>query len=479
MKKLMIGLWLIIITGIVFIGIKFTKPDSNPDDVLISQESHENLPPIDDPSLINDKTVNDTPQDATYTQLMTLGENSFKAGNYETAIQNYLYAINQNPNSSDPLIKVGEAYLANNEPKKAEEFFRKAADIDPDSNEILLGIARSLLNNQNIEQAKSLVWKMDKENAEVKYYTGVLLILYKDFEGAKNNFEELAKNETTPYLVKAKAQKFIDAYTTFSYFSEGETLHLQTLLAKALTQSGENAAAIPLLFDVIDQKNNYRDAWIILGYAYLKTDKIAEAIDSLEQAKSLQTDKPETLFYLGLAYFANNDLDKAIYYLEQADSEGYQPKEELNLKLGDAYLLKEKFEKAEAHYNSVLATNTGNLNIFVRAIWLNIDKLDNATKAVELAQKALEVHPEEAMSYNLLGWSYTATGNFQEAEQYLNQALSLNPDFDAAILNLGWLKEKQGKTVLAKEYYKKAYNLGNGNSIASLAAKRYNNITSP
>jgi len=115
----------------------------------------------------------------------------------------------------------------------------------------------------------------------------------------------------------------------------------------------------------------------------------------------------------------------------------------------------------------------------VRAIWLNIDKLDNATKAVELAQKALEVHPEEAMSYNLLGWSYTATGNFQEAEQYLNQALSLNPDFDAAILNLGWLKEKQGKTVLAKEYYKKAYNLGNGNSIASLAAKRYNNITSP
>ena len=69
---------------------------------------------------------------------------------------------------------------------------------------------------------------------------------------------------------------------------------------------------------------------------------------------------------------------------------------------------------------------------------------------------AVETHPDKAMSYNLLGWAYTAMEEYDEAEENLQKALSMDPKLDAVHLNLGWLYEKNGQETLAKEYYKKA-----------------------
>jgi len=33
-----------------------------------------------------------------------------------------------------------------------------------------------------LESAKETIWKLDVANPEVKYFTGVILVLYKDFE---------------------------------------------------------------------------------------------------------------------------------------------------------------------------------------------------------------------------------------------------------------------------------------------------------
>jgi tetratricopeptide (TPR) repeat protein len=190
----------------------------------------------------------------------------------------------------------------------------------------------------------------------------------------------------------------------------------------------------------------------------------------------LDEEKPQTLFFLGLAYFANNEIDKAIFYMEQADKYGFEPQEQIKLKLGDLYLLQNEYEKSSENYEKVLSKNTANMEIFIRIIWLNIDKLDNPEKALKFAYKALEEYPNDPMSFNLIGWALTALEEYDNAEKFLAKALELDPQFDAATLNLGWLYEKQNHTILAKEYYKKAYVFGDGNSIASLAAVRYNNV---
>lgn len=489
MKKFIGILWIVIIVGIVLIVGNYFKPESSPIPNGIDYDEEIIEQPVDlpTPTATTLPDVQTATPKKTYQEYIDDGDSHIQNMELQSAISSYTEASIANPGSVDPLLRLGEAYLMNNEPKNAQVAFEKALTLDPESNLIKVAVARSYLNQRNIEMAKEVLWKMSTEDPLVKYYTAITLILYKDFTGSKNLFKELAEThqkaensgdtaaQIDPNIIE-NTYIFLDAHDTFSYFTGGEKIHLQTLLSKALTDVGEYEAAIPLLFDVINEKNNYRDAWIVLGFAYLNTDKIIDAIDAFTQAKGLDENKPETLFFLGLAYFANDEIDKAVYYIEQADSNGYEPKDQIDSKLGDLYLLQNEYTKSAAKYESVLEENTTNMGVFIRVVWLNIDKLDDPEKALKYAYIALKDHPEEAMSHNLVGWALTALESYDEAKKYLAKAIELNPNFDAAALNLGWFYEKQGQTTLAKEYYKKAYILGQNNSIAGLAATRYNNL---
>lgn len=476
MKKFLTLLWIIIIGGAIFIGIKYYGPESSPTPNGIDYEETKEPEDITTP-VIED----DIPADVSksYSEHIEDGNLYYENEEFSSAISSFTQASISNPNSIEPLLWLGEAYLKNNDPKSAQAAFEKAQLIDKTSTYAKVGVARAFINQRDIETAKEILWEMSTEDSLVKYYTSIMLILYKDFTGSKNLFTELveaAPEANIPDWIKENSQVFLDYHETFSYFTGGEKLYLQTMLSKGLTDVEEYEAAIPLLFDVINEKNNYRDAWVVLGYAYLNTDKVLDAIDAFTQAKALDENKPETLFFLGLSYFANDEIDKAVFYIEQADKNGYEPKDQINLKLGDLYLLQQEYSKSAAKYEDVLDVNKTNMGVFIRVVWLNIDKLGDPQKALKYAYISLEEHPEKAMSYNLVGWSLTATENYTEAKKYLAKAIEIDPDLDAAALNLGWFYEKQGLITLAKEYYRRAYNLGQNNSIAGLAATRYNNL---
>lgn len=467
-NKVLAIFWVIILTGVVIIGIKLFKPENAGEKPLQTNET----------TITEEEKIPETIS-GTYSEYITKGDNDLNNGNLKSAIENYQKAVALNPKSAKPLTKLAKAYLLNNEPKNAETTYLKALAFEPNSLEIKLGIAQSYLNQRNIQEAKNLVWQLDKNNFEVKYYSGLILVLYKDFDGAKKIFQEINSAQgQIPNEIRTNSKNFLAAYENFSSFAEGSPLHLQTLLAKAFTESGQFESAIPLLFDVLNQKNNYRDAWIVLGFAYLNTNKTPDAIDSFLQAKTLDPEKPETLFFLGLSYFGNNNYDKAIYYLKAADKAGYPNKDEIKLKLGDLYMLQENYQDAAMKYEEVLAVNQSNIEIFTRVVWIYIEKLNNPKKALANAQIALNLFPENAMSFNLAGWALTANQNYDDAEGYLNKALQLNPNLAAAYLNYGWLYEKQTQTALAQEYYRKAYDLGGTSSVANLAAIRFNNLQS-
>lgn len=468
MKKILSILWVIIIAGTIFISINFFKPDTRKEEIVDTEilTETEILP-----SDLNEE------QSQTFGSYLTSGDSYFTQGNYTKAVQDYQKASALNPQSSQALLKLGTAQLKNNQPLDAKTTLTSANQINPDSTEIKLALAKADLNSRNVEEAKNIVWALDQNNLEIKYYKAIILVLYKQFDEAQNLFQEITNSESlvnTEFV--EKSNKFLAAYANFSYFKEAEQIFLELSLAKTLTEVTEYEAAIPLLFEILNEKNNYRDAWIVLGFAYLNTGKISDAISALSKAKDLTPEKPETLFLLGLSHFANDEIDKAIYYIEAADKAGYEPKDQINLKLGDLYLIKENYNKAAVKYESVIAKNKQNIDVYVKAVWLNIDKLNKSQKALELALETLESHPENEMSLNLVGWAYTANGNYQKGEQYLSQVLKINPGFAAANLNFGWLKEKQGKVTLAKEYYKKAYVLGRGNAIGNLSAIRFNKL---
>jgi tetratricopeptide (TPR) repeat protein len=486
MNKFLAILWSIILLGSVYIAVNLFKPDSALEQQIIYEELNEENAisraiaeeEEEDTTfeIIEDQEEEEF-EDKNYAQYLSDGDGYFEQENYTNAIESYGIAAGINPNSSKALNKLAASYLGNNQPEDAKKYYEMAFNLNSNSLEIQIGYLRSLINSRALTEAENLVINMDDSQPEVKYYKSIILTLKKEYSQVETLLAEINENESASVNTKEKANIILLAFETYNYYPEAESVFLDALICKALSQVGENESAIILGLDIIDRKENYRDAWIVLGYAYLATDDARSAIDALSQAESLESEKPETLFYLGLAYFSNNDIDQAISYLEKAYKNGYEPKDQINLKLGDLYLLKENYNKAAFRYEKILTKNTKNMDIFVKAIWLNIDKTNDPEKALSLAKKVVENHPQDPMSFNLLGWAQLANGDLQNAEANLQTSLNINPSLDATNLNYGLLYEKKGDVFLAKEFYKKAYLLGRGNAIARRAATSYNKLT--
>lgn len=474
MKKILIFLWIIIIGGSIFLTFHFIKPKIVVDH-LVEQDRKIT---IEDKEAIQEKDV----QPKNFKQFISLADQYFEKGYFDKAINNYKQGLELKLDSIETSIKLAKTYLKNNQPDKAQEVLLEIEKTKSDDLEIKILIAQSFIDQRKINEAKEIVWNLDNKNPEVKYYQGILSILFQEFTFAEKVFKEITNiketsdPERTAILIE-NSKKILDAFENFSYYKEAQPIFLKTLLAKALVDNEQYQAAIPLLFDVINEKNNYRDAWIVLGYGYLNSGKYNDAIDSLKQALALEPENNQVLFFLGLSYFANDDIDRAIHFIEQADKLGYEPKTQLDLKLAELYFLKKNYKKSAEKYEKLLSLDASNIDLFSRAIWINIDKLNKPKNGLKLALAAIEAHPKDAMGYNLAGWAYTSLGDFEKAKELLNIAINLDPKLDATNLNFGWLYEKQGLALLAKEYYKKAYLLGHGNSITDLAAARFNKLS--
>jgi len=484
MKKIITIMWLIIITGSAFIALHYVKGDKNTKESTVEvkqviqrekKKEKEELLLKQTPALDTNKTL-----PSSFKENISLGDQHLANNNPLQAIINYKKATSIKENSVESLVKLAKAYLANHEAKNAVRILKTADTLSKGALEIKLLLTKAHLDAREIEEAKNIIWSLDDNNLEVKYYKAVILILYKQFELSNEIFNssiEIQATSPKELATKKKIQVYLNTFETFSYYKEAEMVFLNLLLAKALTDTGEYEAAIPILFEVINEKSNYRDAWLVLGYAYLNTGKNTDAIDALSQAYDLDEQKPETLFFLGLSHFANNDINNAIFYLERARDNGFEPKDQVNLKLGDLYLLEENYEEASEKYEDIVSQNTNNLDLFAKIVWLNIEKINNPKKALKYATKSVENYTDNAISHNLAGWAYTANNQYENAKIELKKAIKLNPNFDSAHLNIAWMYQKQGFINLAKEYYKKAYILGQGTSIGNLAAIRFNILT--
>lgn len=411
----------------------------------------------------------------TYDEHMNRGNLLVQNGYNALAVAEFEAAADQAPTNPSPLIAIGKINLQAGDTIKAKLSFEEALKLSPSNLEATTYLGRTLIQEREVEQAKALFDGISVHNQLSKFYQGMTHAYVGDHEGAKSAFRE-AINIGGDQSISDGAQNFLRAYDEYDANQGGPAVHLYTLLARSYDQVGEYEMAIPILFEVIREKKDYRDAWIILGHSYLNTQKYQDAVEALDEARKLDPQKSETMFFLGLAYFGLEDYDNAAAFLELAKANGFQPQVQIDQKLAEIYLILEDYDAATDRYEEVLSLNSQEINYFIKPMWVYIERLNQPEKAVTLANLALQTHPDEAMSYNLLGWAKIATGDLVEAKQSLEKAASIDPELDAVYLNFGTLYERRGDPQTALAFYKKAYELGSGNSISTAAADMYNKL---
>lgn len=414
--------------------------------------------------------------ETTYTEYIDKGKLLRENGYYTLAINEFTQASKTSPNSAEPYLLIGETHLSTKDYDKALASFQKALEKSPTNVDAITGIAQCYMHLNDFAEARKTVDSIVNPDSEkLKYYQGMLYFYDGEYDRSKEYFQSIVDTSLDEEL-KTNSQLFLDAYTEYELEQGGQENHLRTLLAQASTKTNQYELATSTLYQVLSETPTYRDAWILLGYAYLNLEQYEDSSSAFEEALELDTTKPETNYFLSLAYYGLDNYDDAIKYLDLSLLYGFEPQVQVYQKLAEIYFTKQDYEASERNYEHILELNSTDVNYFIRPIWLNMEKLNDLSKAFDLANQALTTNPDEAMSYNLMGWVYVEKEDYKHASEYLTKAIEIDPELGAAYLNLGTMYELEGDYPSAIENYKKAYNLDQNDSVGALAAQKFNNL---
>ncbi|MBN1258451.1 tetratricopeptide repeat protein [Candidatus Peregrinibacteria bacterium] len=414
-----------------------------------------------------------------YDQRIEKGDYFMERGFLTFAANEYVKAANLEPNRIEPYLKLIKANFDLGDYDKAKRNAEIILKLDPNNLETRLSLAQVLIKQSDFSGAQGLLddlYSSGKADARVNYYRALVQIALGNHEDGKKLLKEAKAASEDDFLDK-KIEKMLAGYNEFEFTKAAEELYLAELLARGLNEVGEYEMAISKLKDVLRERSDLRDAWILLGFAYLNLEKYYFAQTAFERAYELDSEWPATQYFLGITHAELLHFDDAIVFLNYALDNGFEPEAVLHKKLADLYLDRQQYAESVESYKKVLELNKEDVNAFVRPVWIYLDYLNNPDEALKLAETALAAFPDNPLAYNLLGWSQLYKKDYKNAEKNLLKALELNPNLAAAYYNLGRLYEENGNKGEAMKVYQKAYDLDQNGSIGNMSAKRYNALT--
>lgn len=347
--------------------------------------------------------------------------------------------------STDPNIRLGKGYLSQGKYAEARDAFNQATP----------------------------------NEAITLYYQGLMTSYFGDRTASVQSLNTLKALPGVDAKLSSNAQKVLDAYALFDTYQDGKPEFLAALIAKQFLSFGELDLAIGKLEYVLNRAPDYTDVSTLLGSAYLIKGNYEKAITIF--TNSLPNDRPEVYYWLGIAHFYQQNYSKAIASFQLSLDKGYRPQFKPHEKIADAYVYLSNFTQAVEAYKSAITTSDGQeyIDLYVRPVWLYIDKLKMPEEALTLSTQAVARFPRSAMAYNLLGWSQLGVGQYDQAKVSLDKSVELDSTLAATYLNIGNYYRSQNNPTEAVAAYQKAVQYDKQGSIARAAQNLIKSIPVP
>lgn len=302
---------------------------------------------------------------------------------------------------------------------------RRAGARDED---LLLLDAIILLRTGEMSDARDLLTAA-ADSPHRSYGLALLAIVEGRHDDAKAQLA--AVNAGWEPVLRANAKTLLSAYEEFGLFPGSPDTHLVTLLARALAQVQECELALPLLTQVTQQDNDYRDAWMVQGFCELTTERFRESLASFERAYAIDPEKPEIQYFLARAYASSGDHGNALTFAQYAMANGFEPKADVlrlvareAVAVGNETLAIEQFDAL-----TQLPDATLDASVEFATVAIGMGKKEEAyVKALAATQK----WPTDARAFDLLGWTAMESGREEEAATALDKALSIDPKLRSA-----------------------------------------------
>jgi tetratricopeptide (TPR) repeat protein len=364
--------------------------------------------------------------------------------------------------SGDKAARIGYGLLDDSAFQLALSYFQAAQKDQPDSLEVITGLAHCYYELKRDDEALALYNEVVAQNAglwKVQYNLGRI------------------------YLEHGKYPEAVEALNSALRLKPGEP-EIISSLGIALTKSGKNTEAIPYLTQVADMKRYIQEDFYNLGEAYANEEQWSKAAEVFKKGAETKALDPNGYFYWGTMLFYADKIDEAFDVYQIAKKKDLEQSHwRTSLYLAEIYRLRGSLTDALGSYRQVLKQKPDHIESLFHAgyICFKLGQLDEATQffkkllavdpnhagaAANLAaleardnegrrarkepipgitlREVAQANPNSSEVYTNLGAQLITEGAYSEAIAALQKAVTLKPDSAAAQYNLGLAQLKTG-----------------------------------
>jgi tetratricopeptide (TPR) repeat protein len=408
----------------------------------------------------------------------------------DQAIAEFEKIVSLEPKDVENRMILGQLYTVKHQPQKAEEQFKTAQAIDPDSEDVVLNLARLYAESGDVDHAAKVVEAVPQADRTSKM--------------------ELALGAAYDQMKRPK-----DAIAAYQRATEIEPGDVRTMgaLAQALLNDDQLDAALKEYRQIAEADPDDVATMIHIGEIQRRQAKYEDALATIRKALKKEPDNLEAGYNEGLLldvlgrYSESAQVFEHMVDLTSHANGAYTAEEKNNRgifleRLGAVYHEQNKTDQAVAAYQKMVDMGGEQA---LRGYQGQVDTYRDAKmfdKAVEVSRKAVEANPKERdlklmlageladagktdeavnMAKGLLNNSsddrkvwldlaqmYTRMHRWKDAEDALNKAGALTTKKEDRIYLLflrGALAERQKRYEPAEEFFRQALDLDPSNAM--------------
>jgi tetratricopeptide (TPR) repeat protein len=380
------------------------------------------------------------------------------------AVGAFRTVVKERPEFMTGHLRLAQAHMAANETGLALDVLGNALKINPKARDIRMAMARVYAGSQEFDQAEdqlSTVLTDFPQDAQARAALGDVLFAQKHYKEALEHYQRLhtaAPDNPMGYLKIARvhnAQKNWPKAQAVLEEGLGKTPDAPALLSSLLQvflAQHKSREAIIYLEKRIQANEKDALAHTLLGRVHMTTKEFAKAESAFRQAVAIAPlwDAPHA--NLAQALIAQGKQDGAIEELEKRIAS--DPKNlTAYMTLGVLYQQSKNHSNAKRVYAKALDVKPDLWQAANNLAFLLSETSESSqdlNKALQLAQSAAKVRPDDATVMDTLGWTFFKMGDMASAVQWLEKALAKEPDNPIVNFHLGMALKKAGRTEEAK-----------------------------
>jgi tetratricopeptide (TPR) repeat protein len=348
--------------------------------------------------------------------LVGLGESYAKRGDWAAAMQTWMEALVTAQDDAGLLVSLGRGSVAQDHFDQAAGFLQRALVLEPE----------------------------DDAAIEAHQLLGRLLVA-SDPAAAAEHFRQAGDGDMLAVLEGAQA--------------EANETRRALLLGAAFLQRDELALARRHFARAIDLAPDEAEAYAYLAHVYDLMGETVQARLLLEQALTLDPESALVHYFWGTHEHLVGNLYRARDAMWEAllrDPENAA----MRLEMAEIFLDLHDYAAAEEWYQGAVEVAPENLEFHLLLANFYTSSLYHVAEGgIPAAQAAVDLAPEDARAYDLLGWAYHLAGRHAEAQRAFLRSLALDPDLPSAHYHLGSMYLSIGQQDRAREHLQRASDL--------------------